>query len=87
MRLGTSADRREYMDLDGCNAWLCPDATRHQRTGPDTVVLPAEDRPHAGLPPSQAWKRRKMATAFCPPKPKPLIIAVSTRVLRATRGT
>ncbi len=35
----------------------------------------------------QASKRRKMATAFWPPNPKPLIIAVSTRAWRATFGT
>jgi hypothetical protein len=31
-------------------------------------------------------KRRKIATAFWPPKPKPLIIAESTRFWRATCG-
>ncbi len=31
--------------------------------------------------------RRKTATAFWPPKPKPLIIAVSTRTRRLTSGT
>ena len=30
---------------------------------------------------------RKIATAFCPPNPKPLIIAVSTVAARATLGT
>lgn len=34
-----------------------------------------------------ALKRRKIATAFWPPKPNPLIMAVSTRALRATSGT
>ena len=38
-------------------------------------------------PDRYASKRRKIATAFWPPKPKPLIIAVSTRALRATSGT
>ena len=36
--------------------------------------------------PGYAWKRRKTATAFWPPKPKPLMIAVSTRRWRATLG-
>ena len=35
----------------------------------------------------QASKRRKTATAFWPPKPNPLIIAVSTLAWRATFGT
>src|SRR5436190_649754 len=43
------------------------------------VVLPA-----GNLYP---WKRRNTATAFCPPNPKPLIIAVSTLALRLTLGT
>ena len=34
----------------------------------------------------QASKRRKTATAFWPPKPKPLIIAVSTLVLARHEG-
>ena len=36
--------------------------------------------------PGYASKRRKTATAFWPPKPKPLMIAVSTRFSRATSG-
>ena len=34
-----------------------------------------------------ASKRRKIVTAFWPPKPKPLIATVSTFALRATSGT
>ena len=34
-----------------------------------------------------ASKRRKIATAFWPPKPKPLIATVSTFAVRATSGT
>ena len=33
------------------------------------------------------WKRRKTATAFWPPNPKPLMIAVSTFLTRFTFGT
>ena len=40
----------------------------------------------ASAVPAQASKRRKIATAFCPPNPKPLIIAVSTRSWRFTFG-
>jgi S1-C subfamily serine protease len=35
----------------------------------------------------QAAKRRNTATAFWPPKPKPLMIAVSTLACRLTSGT
>ena len=41
----------------------------------------------SGIGPDHASNRRKTATAFCPPKPKPLMIAVSTRALRLTLGT
>jgi hypothetical protein len=34
-----------------------------------------------------ASKRRKIVTAFWPPKPKPLIATVSTLASRATSGT
>lgn len=34
-----------------------------------------------------ASKRRKIVTAFCPPKPNPLIATVSTFAWRATSGT
>ena len=39
----------------------------------------------AGAP--YIWKRRKTVTAFWPPKPKPLMIAVSTFLTRFTFGT
>jgi hypothetical protein len=44
------------------------------------------DRADSSLLP-QGSKRRKTATAFCPPNPNPLTMAVSTRRRRATSGT
>ena len=43
--------------------------------------------PRANRPGPYASKRRKIVTAFWPPKPKPLIATVSTFALRATSGT
>ena len=40
-----------------------------------------------GAPPAYASKRRKIVTAFWPPKPKPLIATVSSFASRATSGT
>ena len=39
------------------------------------------------LPIRQSTTRRRIATAFWPPKPKPSTATVSTRVLRAVSGT
>ena len=41
----------------------------------------------AGRAPGYASKRRKIVTAFWPPKPKPLIATVSSFASRATSGT
>ena len=45
------------------------------------------ERPGASPPPGYASKRRKIVTAFWPPKPKPLIATVSSFASRATSGT
>ena len=47
----------------------------------------SERRPGGRTPAAYASKRRKIVTAFWPPKPKPLIATVSSFASRATSGT
>ena len=57
---------------------------RNRRAGTAALEAAGSPRPKAR---SYASKRRKIVTAFWPPKPKPLIATVSTFAVRATSGT
>ena len=56
-----------------------PDLATHAHRGGRSRANPPSAAPYAS-------KRRKTTTAFCPPKPKPLMIAVSTFLARFTFG-
>ena len=64
-----------------------PCARRPTWSPTSTRTKDGSSRRPVGLGARYSSKRRKTATAFWPPKPKPLTMAVSTLASRATLGT